>query len=56
MRAIFYLMFGVSFTLVANNQFNIMVGDMTAIMGYAGAALPFLLVGLAYGAGRWDQM
>ena len=56
MKIIFYLLSGVALTMVADNQINIMVGDMSGIMGYAGVAMPFFLVGLAYGAGRWDQM
>jgi len=57
MRIIFYLLFGVALAMVGGNQLSVMVGDATtAIMGYAGAAAPFFLVGLAYGAGRWGQI
>lgn len=57
MKTIFYLLFGVALAVTADNQYTVMIGDMeAAIMGYAGAVLPFFLVGLAYGAGRWDSM
>lgn len=56
MQIIFYLLSGVALAVVGDNQLTVMTGDMeSAIMGYAGAAMPFFLVGLAYGAGRWER-
>ena len=59
MQIIFYILFGVALALIGDNQFAVMTGDMaaldSAIMGYAGAAAPFTLIGLAYGAGRWGH-
>ncbi len=54
MKITFYILFGVVLAMVADNQYAVMVGDMeSAVMGYAGAAFPFFLIGLAFGAGRY---